>query len=204
MTDVPLTRWELGGASTTGFADRFAALIEQGQDIDGEARLADALVERGARILDAGAGFGRVGAALQARGHRVIAAEKDPSLVGESRRRYPDLTMVQADILELTADRLDGGGFDLIMVVGNVLVLLAPDTERRVLSTLSGLLAVNGRILAGFQLKGGHGNSRPYPFEEFEADAASAGLRVQHRFGTYQLGAPVDDYAVVVLTPSHR
>jgi SAM-dependent methyltransferase len=200
MQGVPLTRWELGGASTTGYAERFAALIERGEDIDGEARLADALAGRGARILDAGAGFGRVGAALAARGHQVVAAEKDPELVAEARRRYPELAMVQADILELTAQRLGGGEFDLIVAVGNVLVLLAPQTERRVLGVLRTLLAPGGRILAGFQLHGGHGNSRPYPFEEFTADAASAGLAVQHRFGTYQLGPPTEDYAVAVLT----
>ena len=39
-----------------------------------------------ARSVDAGAGVGRVAAALAARGHDVTAVEKDPDLVARSRR----------------------------------------------------------------------------------------------------------------------
>jgi SAM-dependent methyltransferase len=205
MTDAPLTRWEQGGASSTGYAARFGELIAQGSDIDGEARLADVLVERGALILDAGAGMGRVGAALAARGHRVTAAEKDGELVTESRRRYPDLPVVQSDLYDLTPDVLAAAGqptdFDLIVVVGNVLVLLAPATERQVLARLRDLLAPGGRILVGFHHRNGHGNAREYPFSEFAEDVAAAGLAVQQHFSTYQLAPAEDDadYAVVVL-----
>jgi len=203
VTDVPLTRWELAGPGSTGYAARFGALIEQGADIDGEARLADVLVDRGAAILDAGAGIGRVGAALAARGHRVLAAEKDPELLAESRRRYPDLATVAADILELTSARLAAEGhpaaYDLIVLVGNVIVLLAPETERRVLVTLRDLLAPAGRILVGFHPANGPAHAREYPYAEFASDVAAAGLRVEHRFGTYLLGAPAEDYVVAVL-----
>jgi len=205
VTDAPRTRWELaGGAAATGYAARFGDLIDHGADIDGEARLADALVERTATILDAGAGIGRVGAALATRGHQVLAAEKDPALVAESRARYPDLPVIRADILDLTPTRLAGEGhrtgYDLIVLVGNVIVLLAPQTERRVLATLRELLTPAGRILVGFHPANGPGHARAYPFEEFAADVAASGLRVQHRFGTYQLGGPSDDYVVAVLT----
>ncbi|MCW2785447.1 MAG: ribosomal methyltransferase KsgA/Dim1 family protein, partial [Marmoricola sp.] len=145
--DLPRTRWELG--ETSGYAARFAALIESGQDVEGEARVADVLVGRHARILDAGAGMGRIGAALQARGHDVVAAEKDPELVAESRRRYPDLPVVESDLLALASTDL-GAPFDLVVLVGNVIVLLAPDTEQRLLGVLRDLLAPGGRILVGF------------------------------------------------------
>ena len=204
MTDVPLTRWELAGAGSTGYAARFGDLIEQGADIDGEARLADVLVDRGATVLDAGAGIGRVGAALAARGHRVVAAEKDPELLAESARRYPDLPTVAADILELTPDRLATEqrptAYDLIVLVGNVIVLLAPETERRVLATLRDLLTPAGRILVGFHPVNGPAHAREYPYPEFASDVEAAGLHVEHRFGTYQLGAPADDYVVAILT----
>ena len=65
MTDLPPTRWEQWGQS--GYKDEFTTLIETGADVEGEARLADALVARGARILDAGAGVGRIGGAFHAR-----------------------------------------------------------------------------------------------------------------------------------------
>jgi SAM-dependent methyltransferase len=193
--DLPPTRWELGDRGT--YAERFARLIDDGADIEGEARLADTLVGRGSRILDAGAGIGRIGAALQARGHDVTAAEKDPVLVAESRRLYPGLPVIETDLLALDPGL---GPFDLVVLVGNVIVLLAPDTERRLLSGLRDLLADGGRILVGFHPYGGHGSARDYSFDEFAADVAAAGLAVQHRFGTYELGPASDEYVVAVLT----
>jgi SAM-dependent methyltransferase len=199
--ELPPTRWELG--ETGGFAAHFTELIRAGADVEGEARLADALLKRGATVLDAGAGFGRIGAALQARGHQVVAAEKDAALVAMAAEQYPDLPVVATDILALTPDLLAEAGhptaFDLIVLVGNVIVLLAPDTERRALATLADLLADGGRILVGFHPIHTHGNARDYPVDEFEADAAEASLRVQHRFGSYELDPPSDDYCVAVL-----
>jgi len=204
MSDVPLTRWETG--DNGGFAVHFRELIEAGADIEGEARLADALLARGSTVLDAGAGFGRIGAALQARGHRVVAAEKDPDLVAMAAQHYPELPMVRSDILALTPELLASAGhptaFDLIVLVGNVIVLLAPDTERRALSTLAALLADGGRILVGFHPRRTHGNARDYPIDEFVADAGAAGLQVQHRFGSFELAPPGDEYCVAVLVRS--
>lgn len=202
MSDVPLTRWELG--ENGGYGAHFSELIETGADIEGEARLADTLVGRGARILDAGAGIGRIGGALQARGHQVVAAEKDRELIALAARYYPDLPMVEADILALSPELLELAGhessFDLVVLVGNVIVLAAPDTEQRLLATLRDLLAPDGRILVGFHPVRTHGNARDYPVDEFTADAEAAGLSVQHRFGTYELAPPADDYCVAVLT----
>lgn len=201
MEDLPKTRWETG--DTTGYVERFSRLIEEGADIVGEARLADTLVKRGATILDAGAGIGRIGAELQRRGHIVVAAEKDESLVAVAAERHPELPVVSTDLLALTPELLAGKGlpaaFDLIVLVGNVIVLLAPDTEQRLLAGLRDLLAPGGRILVGFHPIDGHGSARGYPFDEFAADAAAVGLSVQHRFGTYELDPPADDYVVAVL-----
>jgi SAM-dependent methyltransferase len=200
--DVPPTRWETG--ENGGFAVHFTELIEGGADIEGEARLADAMLPRGSTVLDAGAGFGRVGAALQARGHRVVAAEKDADLVAMAADRYPELPVVRTDILALSPELLVEAGhptaYDLVVLVGNVIVLLAPDTERRALATLAGLLADKGRILVGFHPTRTHGNARDYPVPEFAADVEAAGLRVQHRFGSYELAPASDDYCVAVLS----
>jgi len=199
--DLPLTRWETGTSS--GYGEHFARLIAEGVDVVGEARLADVLVGRGATILDAGAGMGRIGAELRARGHRVVAAEKDAALVAQAAEHYPDLPVVETDLLALTPELLARAGhpdtFDLIVLVGNVIVLAAPETERRMLAGLRALLAPGGRILVGFHPVDGHGSAREYPFEEFAADAAATGLSIQHRFGTYDLAPPAEDYCVAVL-----
>lgn len=43
------------------YIERFRTMAARGEDIVGEARLIDAMVPRGARILDAGCGAGRGG-----------------------------------------------------------------------------------------------------------------------------------------------
>jgi SAM-dependent methyltransferase len=201
MDEIPQTRWEL--AETDGYAERFARLIDEGVDVVGEARLADVLVGRGARILDAGAGMGRIGGELRRRGHTVVGAEKDLALLAAAAERYPDLPMVQTDILALTPALLEehgGADFDLVVLVGNVIVLAAPDTEVRMLRTLRDLLAPGGRILVGFHpVDSPASSARAYPVEEFVADVEAAGLHVQHRFGTYELAPPSDEYCVAVL-----
>ena len=202
--ELPPTRWARGGAANAYYGRRFGALVADGEDIDGEARLADALVPRGARVLDAGAGMGRVAAALRDRGHRVVAAEPDPALVEQARRTFPGLEVVQTDILGLTPELLAERGlptaYDLVVCVGNVMIFLAEHTERDVLARLAGLLAEGGRVLVGFNPVAGPTTSRAYPPEEFAADAAAAGLRVDLRAGTYELHPPTEEYAVWVLS----
>jgi SAM-dependent methyltransferase len=201
---VPPNRWELHRDEIgSGYADRFAELIERGEDVDGEARLADVLAPRRGRILDAGSGMGRVAAALAARGHVVTAVEKDPDLVARSRDRFPDVSVLEADILGLSPEVLGRAGlptaYDVVVVVGNVMVYLAEDTESRALRTLAGLLAPGGRILVGFHPRKGPAHSRDYPVGEFRRHADDAGLVVEQLFGTYDLRPPGDDYVVAVL-----
>jgi SAM-dependent methyltransferase len=180
--------------------------MSEGVDIEGEARLADVLVPRGAWILDAGSGMGRVGAALVARGHRVVGVDFDPEILDQSRRTFPGLPLVDSRLDELTPAKLsDAGhptGYDLIVCVGNVMILLAPDTERAVLDNLAALLAPGGRLLVGYALSGApSGFSRTYPLQEFVTDYESVGLEMEHRFATYDLQPFTDesDYVVHVL-----
>ncbi len=78
--------------------------------------------------------------------------------------------------------------YDLVVCVGNVMILLAPETERTVLANLAGVLAPEGRMLVGFAQTGAPaGASREYPADEFVADAVAAGLAVESRFATYDL-----------------
>ncbi len=203
MADAGLSRWERGGEKNSGYGRLFAELVASGADVDGEGRLADALVERRSRVLDAGSGMGRVAAYLQDRGHRVVATEPDPGLVAQSRRTYPDLDVLPHHILELTDEVLAAAAgpaeFDLVVCVGNVIKFLSEDTEVAVLTRLRELLAPGGRILVGFHLAGGPETARRLTPEQFVAEAAAAGLKVDHRFGGYDLRPADDLYAAWIL-----
>lgn len=202
--NIPRSRWErLMSGPGSRYAGAFEDLIARGEDIDGEARLADVLAPRGARILDAGAGIGRVAAALAARGHDVTAVDNDPDLIARSRRLFPQVPVVEADILELSPALLEQAdrptSYDEIVVVGNVMVYLAEDTEARVLRTLAGLLAPGGRILVGFAPENGPPHSRDYPVDEFRGHVVAAGLVVEHEFSTFDLAPAGGDFVVAVL-----
>src|SRR4051794_36730417 len=71
------------------YVERFRRLAAEGADLAGEARLVDAMVPRGARILDAGCGTGRVGGALAALGHTVIGVDLDPDLIAVASQDHP-------------------------------------------------------------------------------------------------------------------
>ncbi|MFJ5921025.1 class I SAM-dependent methyltransferase [Kitasatospora sp. NPDC092948] len=192
------TRWQEAGNSGN-FGKRFAELVSSGKDIDGEARLADTLLPRGGRVLDAGAGMGRVAAALLRRGHDVVAIEPDGALVRQARETYPGLPIEERDILDLAPG---DGPFDLVVCVGNVMVYLAEGTEREALRAMRSVLGENGRILVGFHLRDAPAHARAYTPAEFEADLTDAGLRVDLRAGSYELHPANDSYGVWVLSPA--
>ena len=208
-TDLPPTRWHEQTKVGRGYGVHFAELIASGADVDGEARLADALAPRGARILDAGSGMGRVAAALRARGHDAVGVDLDEALIEQSRATYPDLPVAQARLEQLDAAFFAGHGmpteYDLVVCVGNVMVLLAEDSERAVLARFRDLLAPRGRVLVGFSLVGAPPRSRVSPAEEFVADAEAAGLVVESRHATFDLRSfdAVGDFGVFVLVSDH-
>ena len=185
--DTPPTRWstETTGERWTSYRERFSDLVASGADLDGEARLIDAMLPRAASVLDAGCGTGRVTDALRRRGHRVVGVDRDEGLVAAARQWYPESSYLVADLLSLTPQLLKAAGtpppFDLIALPGNVLVYVAPGTERRVLASLRALLRPGGRIVAGFA------TDRDYRVESLDADAVALGLTVEHRFATWDL-----------------
>ena len=182
------TRWELT-EEPHFYGPHFADLVARGADVDGEARFVDAVAARGSRILDAGSGMGRVGSALQSRGHTVVGVDLDPDELERSRQIFPNLPVVRARLDRLEAADLaeHGADFDLIVSVGNVMVFLAENTEREVLSRLHALARPGGRLVVGFAVRNGPPSARDYPAEEFAADAEASGWTLEHRFATFEL-----------------
>jgi SAM-dependent methyltransferase len=194
MTAAPRPRWFSHGQTghSQWYIQRFRAMAAEGVDLAGEARLVDAMASRGSRILDAGCGPGRVGAELHRRGHRVVGVDVDPELVAAAAEDYPGPRWVVADLSELA---LDEEPFDLVVMAGNVMVFLAPGTERQVLERLRDHTRPGGRVVIGFR------KGEAYTVEELDRDAVAAGLAVEMRFSTWDLEPwqPESGFAVTVL-----
>ena len=171
------------------YIDRFRAMAEAGNDLDGEARFIDAMAARGARILDAGCGPGRVGGYLAAAGHDVVGVDVDPTLISAAEADHPGACWLVGDLAELDLPaRGVAEPFDIIVSAGNVMTFLAPSTREQVLARLRAHLRTDGRLVIGF------GAGRDYPFDRFLDDARTAGLTQDLLLSTWDV-RPFDDKA---------
>ena len=179
------------------YIERFRAMATRGDDLDGEARLVDAMAPRGARVLDAGCGPGRVGGRLHTLGHEVTGVDVDPALIAAAEEDHPGPRWIVGDLAALDLRDEEGARttFDVIACAGNVMTFLAPSTRSAVLRGFAEHLDEGGRAVVGF------GAGRGYPFAEFFADAAAAGLSEQVRLGGWALEPFAEDgeYLVAVL-----
>jgi SAM-dependent methyltransferase len=178
------------------YVERFRRMAAEGADLAGEARLVDAMLPRGARVLDAGCGPGRVGAELHARGHTVVGVDVDPVLVEAARHDHPGPTWLVGDLahLDLPAEGV-AEPFDLAVLAGNVMVFVAPGTEAEVLRRVAAHVVPGGAVVTGFH------TDRELTVAHFDEAVTEAGLRLEHRFATWDLAAWRDDadFAVSVL-----
>ncbi|CDQ46314.1 class I SAM-dependent methyltransferase [Mycolicibacterium neoaurum] len=171
------------------YIDRFRAMARAGNDLDGEARFIDAMAARGARILDAGCGPGRVGGYLSAAGHDVVGVDVDPTLIAAAKADHPGARWLVGDLAELDLPaRGVAEPFDIIVSAGNVMTFLAPSTRGQVLARLRTHLRTDGRLVIGF------GAGRDYPFDRFLDDARAAGLTQDLLLSTWDV-RPFDDDA---------
>jgi SAM-dependent methyltransferase len=181
---------------STAYVERFRTLAAQGMDLVGEARLVDAMLPRGSRVLDAGCGPGRVGAHLAEVGHTVVGVDGDPVLIAAAEADHPGPRWIVGDLAELDLPAAGiAGPFDAVVCAGNVMTFLAPSTRREVLRRLRAHLVPDGRAAIGF------GARRGYPFDEFLDDARASGLAPDVLLSTWDLRpyAPDADFLVALL-----
>lgn len=183
------TRWaRIGGVSGEDYAERFAALAATGKDMHGEARFCAALLSPGARVLDAGCGTGRVAIRLDELGFACVGVDVDESMLTVARRSAPQVPWFTADLASVSPSDLGGAsGFDLVVLAGNVVPLLAGGTVASAVRSLARLLAPGGLLVAGFGLDSTHLPPRcpVTSFEEYDDACAAAGLSLRQRHATW-------------------
>lgn len=192
--EVMTSRWQQTGAPRGADYDaRWQELAESGENIHGEADLVESLLAgEGRSVLDAGCGTGRVAIELARRGQRVWGVDSDPRMLQTATTKAPELPWHQADLAKLP-DTLPES-FDLVLLAGNVMIFLAPGTEADVVDALAGRLSPGGLLVAGFSLR-----PDQLTLEQYDRLAESAGLRLLHRWATWDR-EPYSggDYAVSV------
>lgn len=174
------TRWQGTDAPRGDDYDaRWRTLADSGQNVHGEADLVESLLAGAetAAVLDAGCGTGRVAIELARRGFRVVGVDADSRMLDTARTKAPELSWVEADLADLEDLR---DTFDLVLLAGNVMIFVQPDTEARVLCELADRLRPGGLLVAGFQLRADRLALRTY-----DELAAAAGLQLVERWATW-------------------
>jgi hypothetical protein len=122
-------------------------------------------------------------------------------MLAVARREAPALTWIEADLAELPAGAV-AQPYDLVVLAGNVVPLLAEGTLAKVVRTLADSLRIDGTLVAGFGLDASHlpAGCPVTDLGAYDAAATDAGLTLVERFGTWD-GDPFDEgvgYAVSV------
>ena len=182
MMDRVSSLWQSTDAARgVEYDARWAPLLEDGQNIHGEADLVESLLaEMGGRtVLDAGCGTGRVSIELARRGYAVKGVDADPEMLSAARAKAPDLAWIDGDLADEPA-AVEAGSVDLVLLAGNVMIFLDPGTEGRVLNNLAAHLAPGGVLVAGFALQPDR-----LPLQSYDELAAAAGLSPVARWATW-------------------
>jgi SAM-dependent methyltransferase len=186
-------------AHSAAYIQRFRDLAAQGMDLVGEARLVDAMLRRGSRVLDAGCGPGRVGGFLAEVGHDVVGVDVDPELIAAAELDHPGPRWLVGDLALLDLPSIGvAEPFDAVVCAGNVMTFLAPSTRGAVLARLRAHITADGRAAIGF------GAGRGYEFADFLDDARDAGWAPDLLLSTWDLRpfTPDADFLVALLRPA--
>jgi 2-polyprenyl-3-methyl-5-hydroxy-6-metoxy-1,4-benzoquinol methylase len=178
---------------------RWRELEAAGENIHGEADLVESLLAesrpaelRGSAVLDAGCGTGRVAIELARRGVSVIGVDADAEMLATARANAPEIGWWEADLSD--PDGVPAGPFDLVLLAGNVMIFLEPESEDAVLGNLAARLSVGGSLVSGFSVQPGQ-----LSCDRYDQAAADAGLTPVARWATWDRRAfDGGDYAVMV------
>lgn len=95
---------------------------------EAEAMCLDVAFEPGARVLDLGCGAGRFARSIGHMCGSYLGVDASAQMVNVARRICPKLTFVVGDIVDFTAK---DASYDIVLLTGNVLDYLHPESRRR-------------------------------------------------------------------------
>ena len=169
------SRWQRSGGAPKGddYDAQWKSLEAAGHDPHGEASFVMRYVP--GTVLDAGCGTGRVAIELARRGVEAVGVDLDPAMLDTARRKGPQLTWVEGNLVSLDLGRR----FDVVVMAGNVMIFVEPGTEAQVVSRMAAHLAPGGRLIAGFQL------NQTIGLDGYDDAAGAAGLVLEDRFATW-------------------
>lgn len=178
------------------YVQRFRTMAAAGDDVLGESRLMDVLAPRRARLLDAGCGPGRHGGHLARLGHEVVGVDVDPLLIAAAAEDHPGATWLVGDLtsLDLSAQG-QPEPFDGVLLAGNVMDFIPAEHRGAALRRVAAHLRADGFVLLGCR------TVRGFSPAELDSLLPDAGLRLEQRFGTWDLRPwdPEATYFVSVL-----
>ena len=189
MTEMePRTRWsEVSGGpgAASAYQQRFDDLAAGGMDIHGEAAFVAALLPPPVRVLDAGCGTGRVATQLTALGYHCVGVDADAEMVEVAEQRDPATTWVRQDLSRL---QLRSQAFEVAVLAGNVIPLLAPGTLLATVTRIAAHLQPGGLLVSGFGLDAGHlpTGCPATPLEDYDRACDVAGLSFLRRYATWE------------------
>jgi SAM-dependent methyltransferase len=160
-----------------------------GEDVHGEANFVTRFSP--GSLLDAGCGTGRVGRELYRRGVDVVGVDLDAEMLDTARARCPSASWIAGDISAIQLGRT----FDIVLMAGNVINFVIPDSRRQAVENLVRHLQPGGLLINGHSI-------RPdgCPPAAFAAWAEAAGLKLLERWSTWDQDAFVDssEYCLTV------
>jgi SAM-dependent methyltransferase len=124
----------------------------------------DFAFEPGTSVLDMGCGAGRFAMHLGDLCGSYLGVDASHEMIDAARKNCPNLTFVLSDIVDFTAEPAT---YDVVLLMGNVLDFLQPDTRRRRLLALCSLWLRPGGALVGSSHLTKLGERRGYYAEDY-------------------------------------
>ncbi|MEO7021940.1 MAG: methyltransferase domain-containing protein [Ktedonobacteraceae bacterium] len=174
---ISVNRWLQVQADARAYDAGYERRAQAGENVHGEVDFIGSLLPHTSfSLLDAGCGTGRIAIEAAHRGAHVVGVDLDPVMLARAREKAPHLDWRLLDLATLSLEQ----SFDLIVLAGNVMVFLTPDSEATVLLRLVTALASPGLLVAGFATDRQH-----YTLAHYDETLSALGLVLQERWATW-------------------